>query len=279
MSKHTKTVAHWINEREKIRRFKEAGNKGPWTLDPILGQYRFCNVHREDDKVTRWIAHNWRNPHATSTMIVAAMVLARTVNWPPTLRAIGFPELWNNTNIIRVIQEQHSKGKAWGSAYIVSTNGHAIEKALYVVRDVCCPVAKGWQAPTANTLRAYYDRLRRFNGLGSFMAGQIVADLKNAPRHRLSTAPDWWTWATPGPGSMRGLSVYWDLRVAPGNFLTYLHKMEAEVEPLLDSNIAPLCSQDWQNVMCEFSKYHKAKEGYGRPKSDYTPTPNFPDAI
>src|SRR5262245_66683119 len=42
-------------------------------------------------------------------------------------------------------------------------------------------------------------------GLGSFMKGQIIADLKYLPFMR--EVDDWWTWATPGPGSMKGLNI------------------------------------------------------------------------
>jgi len=49
----TKELVKFIKERESIRLKKEAGKPRPWTKDPILGNYRFCNVHREDDRVTR----------------------------------------------------------------------------------------------------------------------------------------------------------------------------------------------------------------------------------
>lgn len=273
-------VAYWITEREKIRVKKASGTPPPWTKDPILRRYRFCNVRREDDKVTRWIAHNWRNPHVGSPLFVAAVVLARMVNWPPTLTKIGYPEPWDTDSIVAKIQACEKVGKAWSSAYIVSTNGRAINKALYVVRDVCRPVAKAWHGhPASNTLAAYYDKLRGFNGLGSFMAGQVVADLKNAPAYRLSTASDWWTWATHGPGSLRGLTAYHGERISKEDFRPALAQMIKEVLPLILGNVKPMCAQDWQNVMCEYSKYVKTKEGYGRPKADYTPSANFPDFV
>jgi len=45
----------FIQEREKIRKFKEAGYERPWTEDPILQEYRFTNIWRQDDKVTKLI--------------------------------------------------------------------------------------------------------------------------------------------------------------------------------------------------------------------------------
>ena len=44
---------YWINERHQIYLRKQADPKGwPWTSDPILQEYRFCNVFRELDTVT-----------------------------------------------------------------------------------------------------------------------------------------------------------------------------------------------------------------------------------
>ena len=41
----------WVSERESIR-------IGLGSDDPIMNTSRFCNVHREDDKVSKWIFNN-----------------------------------------------------------------------------------------------------------------------------------------------------------------------------------------------------------------------------
>ena len=46
----------WCCERQSIFIKKESGAAKPWTADPILRDWRFTNVRREDDKTTRWIA-------------------------------------------------------------------------------------------------------------------------------------------------------------------------------------------------------------------------------
>ena len=46
---------YWQVEREQIRLRKEVQkNPPPWTNDPILQQFKFCQVFREDDRTTRW---------------------------------------------------------------------------------------------------------------------------------------------------------------------------------------------------------------------------------
>src|ERR1700730_3740631 len=44
----------WCRERHSVFEKRLAGQQFPWTDDPILTEYIFCNVFREQDKVTRW---------------------------------------------------------------------------------------------------------------------------------------------------------------------------------------------------------------------------------
>ena len=77
-------LIYWINRREAIRELKESGAPKPWSQDPVFQVTYFCNVRREDDRVTKWIADRWRkgdNPN-----LEAAMVLARMFNLPSHLK-------------------------------------------------------------------------------------------------------------------------------------------------------------------------------------------------
>lgn len=271
-------AANWIIERERIRLRKEAGDPLPWTKDPILAAYRFCNVHREHDAVTRWLNTNWR-PFYAHENYIKATALARLVNWPPTLSAMGFPTTWDEARMVGVIESR--LGKAWGSAYIVSTNGKPINKALYVVKHVSGQVA-GSLAYRKNyrSLKSLHTALQTVSGLGSFLAAQIVADVKNTAGHQLAQADDWWIWAAPGPGSLRGIRRYFHGKGLPDHdFLVSLHVMRLEVEPLLPSWISPMCAQDWQNCCCELDKYWRTQSGEGRPKAYYSPNPDFSNGL
>jgi len=77
---HHQPLVAWISEREAIRVRREAGQPKPWTDDPILQEGRFCNIRRENDRVTCWIAQNWREPHADDPELWFAMAVARLVN-------------------------------------------------------------------------------------------------------------------------------------------------------------------------------------------------------
>jgi hypothetical protein len=106
-------------------------------------------------------------------------------------------------------------------------------------------------------------------GLGTFMAAQIVADLKYTPL--LMNTIDWYEWAAPGPGSMRGLNMVMDFEPTsnwpPGEWLKALQSLNEQVTPVLEQlGIDKLHNQDLQNCLCEFSKYEKTRLGMGRPR-------------
>src|SRR5690606_23621509 len=117
----------WMLARHSIYEQKATGYAKPWTGDPILQQWRFGNVYRELDKETVAIKKLWRDPYRDEPDLWFAMVVARLVNWSPTLRELGYPaSRWNPEKFVKTIQGiQQRGGKAWGGAYIVSTNGES----------------------------------------------------------------------------------------------------------------------------------------------------------
>lgn len=269
-----KEVAYWVNERERIREAHDAGLPRPWTNDKIFRKYRFCNVRREDDKVTRWVKKHWRDPYSGHPNMVMAMLLARMVNWPPTLHHIGFPKVWHPQRVIDAIHSM--EGKAWSAAYIVSTCGESMDKAAYVVRTVNLLQGRaGYYPRTGDTLAAVWTRLCGIKGLAAgFIAAQVVADLKYDLQNPLSDASDWWTWAVPGPGSKRGLNRFCN---RPTNAPWKLKEWQDCLAQMIDQ-VAPhvvgggrIHAQDWQNTMCEYDKYMRVKLGEGVPRKGYAP--------
>lgn len=270
-----KIVAYWMEEREKIRLAKEAGEPAPWTFDPILAAFRFCNVRREDDRVTRWIKQNWRDPYAGHRNMLTAMVLARMVNWPATLEDIGFPEDWGPAYIeraSRLMRARAERGeKLWTSAYMISTAGARRNKVDHVLAVVGRAHENNWRVVQQTALEEAWLSLKEVNGLGPFLAAQVVADYKHVPGSTLENAKDWWTWAAPGPGSERGLR--WlagrERPVPAYEFLSLLRMEWEKIKPMIPQSLAGISMQDAQNVMCEVSKYVRVRDGGSRPRNRY----------
>lgn len=54
-------LSWFVRERVSIWKKKVSGEASPYTEDPILQNYRFCNIFREFDRQTMEI-HEWLNP-------------------------------------------------------------------------------------------------------------------------------------------------------------------------------------------------------------------------
>lgn len=278
--------AMFIIARDAHRIFKETGKwpkhfAGP---DPIIAKYRFCNVRREDDYVTRWIKDNWRNGHDGYGLeeenydpdLWFAMCVARLFNEPATLEAIGYPVPWKPEQTKRTLQSRKAAGmKIFNAAYIVSTNGRAMDKIDYVIQHVLNPL---WAARKRlrydyESLLSWHELLMEFNGFSGFMAAQVVADVKHSVPWE--NASDWHSFAASGPGSRRGLNRVMG-RAVSASWKEYewhdtLTKLRDKVLPLLPVPIHALDAQDIQNCLCEYDKYERARLGEGEPKQLYKP--------
>ena len=266
----------FIEERAAIRDRRLAGKPKPWTKDPIMQAYRFCNVEREHDTVTQWVAESWRAPNAADPDLWFAMVVARLVNTPATLRSLGYPVPFRAARFVGTIQQLQAAGlQAYSGAYIVSTNGHAMNKAEYLSEHVLAPLwaaRKVVRPRVGEALFQFCARLMAHNGMAGFMAGQVVADVKyTAP---LSHAHDWWNWAVSGPGSRRGmnriLNVPKDAPCKEDVWRTHVGMLREIVHVArLAKSRTPLHAQDVQNCLCEFDKIERVRLGEGRPRSTY----------
>lgn len=264
-------LLHWICERECVRINKEGDKPKPWTTDKILQNYKFCNVKREDDRVTKWVHENWLYPYAKSADVAFAMCVARHFNWPETLSAVGFPNIWDPEFVRTVLKNRRDKlgKKIYTGAYTVSTCGRAMDKIDYSIDIVLSPLWLALRAPErGETLQSYWSQLCKYEGFASFMAGQVVADLKFiAP---LESASDWYSWAPLGPGSIRGLNRYFD---RPLNYNVGqergLEEMREIQSMIFEHTGLKLALHNVQNCMCEFDKYCRLAYENGKVRSKY----------
>ena len=109
------------------------------------------------------------------------------------------------------------------------------------------------------------------NGMGNFMAAQVIADCKHT--RLLSNAPDWWDWCAPGPGSQRGLSRLLGMGDEFQHFRadTFIEKLSQLRKEIQHEIKIKLCLQDLQSCLCEFDKFERTLWGEGRPRSRYKP--------
>lgn len=279
-------LLYWINERELIRKAKEAGAGRPWSHDKVMQETYFCNVRRNDDKVTKFILDYYRD-WATHLAIEYNTIFARCVNLPSTILKVGYMRNHNELLTEKLLSAARSDyGKVFNGAYIFSTNGISMDKCEYLSRVVLRGAAAALGVPGVSpveprgalfaacrggssppTLAGCHGALMQLHGLGSFMAAQVVADLKYLPGHPLNNAVDFMSWAAPGPGSLRGMKwLVGDFK--PSQFLPILTDLRWKVDESKVLN-EPISAQDLQNCLCEFDKFMRVKNGVGRSKRKY----------
>lgn len=298
-------LLYWIEEREQIRERKERGVLPPWTTDPILREYRFCNVRRSHDRVSRWLLQNVltaeRFQEAGFDSFVMFTALCRWINWPPTIKFFMDCQLWparrpNWKSIIKALEclkanepppiwssssNGNTKRKVWTGAYMITARGAqpGQSKAEFIVNDV---LRAGLDAKVRKRLKeafqsgskqAAWEILTERNNWGAFMAGQVVDDWSWTPL--LWKAKDQYSWAPQGPGSVRGLNRLLGLplrtRHSQDAWLMQLRGLRMAVINELGKQFRCMTLHDVQNCLCEYFKFSQVKLGLGKPRSIYRP--------
>lgn len=262
---------------------KENGFPKPWSDDRVFQTTYFCNVHRENDKVTRWI-RGFTAGRSDHNLFEYNIALFRFLNFPATIEEVGFKD-HHFPNILETqLNNRAARGeKVWGNAYVITTHGQKMAKATYLAHDVLGKLyerlegvrsaCRGGTSPP--TCSGASKALQYIDGIGSFLAGQIVADLKNSPGHPLYNAEDKATFVEPGPGSIRGCAWFagvsgeYIAKAGPSYFKDYFPQVRGYVDANWPEEVPRVDNQDLQNCLCEFDKYMRVRNGTGRSKRGY----------
>lgn len=287
--------AYWITEREIMRKRKEEGASYPYSRDPVMAGTRWCNVRRMDDKVSIWLMQNWYpgpllSRDMPARMLVASALAARMINRPETLAHITGGKVclaWDYERFHKRMYEVKASGQpVFTNAYIINgaSGGPKIEQVLNAIDK--CYKTKPFHFLSLASMRETATALHSLPGVGSFIAGQVVADLRWVLD---ATDEGFWAdrmvWAPPGPGSSRGMKYLTGLAGATDmegrgkdmsekQFLQYLPELvklasrHPKVRPVFEDR--KLEAHDIQNTLCELSKYIRVSNG-GHAKNKYPP--------
>jgi hypothetical protein len=285
-------LLYFIWEREAIRLARDNGHTAPWTNDPILGKYKFTNIHRVDDRVSQWVLHNLINPYEEREDLWFTLLIGRLINWPPTLAALleqgvipCAPAEFDADEFVAVVEGcKQTQSKVYSGAYMVyptkmdpgGNKSQAIAKHI-IGAAVEKADAISYEATRADrTIEQFVTVMSRCFGISTFMAGQVAADLTYSLKH-MGRAPDLFTYAPIGPGSSRGLNYLLNRAPSAGwtqeHFNRELTKIHLAIIDELD--IDDMTLHDVQNCMCEYSKYCRTVLGEGKPKTTYQPEREF----
>lgn len=290
------SLLYFVWEREVVRIAKLGGGlpREKWTNDPVLRKYKFTNIRRRDDRVSQWMIENIIKPNEKDTDLWFTLLIARIVNWPPTLDRLLYEEVipcapgdFNAREFVRVVEGfKKESPKVYSGAYMIyptklspgesksySISKHIIGDVVKRAEDIDYAL---WRQDKEPSVERFVQALSAAYGISTFMAGQVAADLTYAKNH-LDQAVDLYTYAPMGPGSTLGLNYLRGRKPYAGwsqlEFNRELQVVNQHIKDLLD--IHDLTLHDVQNVMCEFSKYCRAVLNAGKPKTVYQPETEF----
>jgi hypothetical protein len=287
--------AYWYlaAERQRIFLRRVAGEPGPWTDDPILREYKFCNSYRASDRVSQFLIRDViYGSDVASDDLLMRIVLFRLFSKVETWRALE-DELGPLTRatlrgrrLAETLARLQDAGPIYTSAFILCANkAFGFERKylnhLELVRTMFRRGALPLAIARARSLRDLYTALLAYPLLGPFMSYQLAIDINYSPLTDFSE--DDFTVA--GPGAERGIR-----KVFPGarrrDFAPIIHWMAAhqqeeaarlgiELPTLFDR---PLQAIDCQNLFCELDKYARVRfpeltSNRRRIKATFRPSP------
>ncbi len=258
----------WIRDREAIRKAKESGAPKPWTADPLLRDYRWCNVRRMDDRVSRALFEHWYSRNGDRLSSLKRALFARLFNWPESLDAI----VDNPDNARELLLSRAQQGrKVFGGAYVIP--GVPGRGKVDSICDLIDYIGSRERFVMRSSMRETWFELTKFDGIGSFLAGQVVADLAHLPDGRQWEDAD--RWAPLGPGSARGINrlrgLPKDRSVLQADFDRLLPELTAVLRPHIEEiwTDRQLQAMDIQNCLCEFDKTRRLQMKEGKVRARY----------
>jgi hypothetical protein len=290
---------YWTFAARRQAAFEQrlAGEPAPWTDDPILQIYKFCNVFRATDRVSQYMIRGVAYAaDAGSTddlifQIVAFRTFSNIATWESLRRKFGeAPKLTHlrSTGFETALdQAKAENGGLYTGAFILCANkafgydekhrNHvALFRYMFFEQDLAARI-RG-----ASSLEAVVHVLQSFPLMGPFMAYQTAIDLNYS--EVLGFSENDYTQA--GPGALRGLKKAFVTLgdYTPSEAIQWMVDRQADDFERLGLTFNGLFGRwlhaiDCQGLFCELDKYCREAAPHlssnrSRIKARFSPSPN-----
>ena len=271
--------ANYLNEREWMRiKREELKQPPPWTEDEILANFRFTNIHREDDKVSRQLLGHM-DLTAPLPIILFNAVLFRSFNSVVGFEACGgWTTEWDrDATLVRANEAYENGASMFGNAYLITNSlTKGAPKHVYFInlmediwndRETLVELIQ-----SCNSLQETMQLFTGYPGYAEFLGYELALDMEMVGI--LINPKDKHTWANPGPGARRGLNYVHgrdkNYKQPTSDFLDEMKVLYEEAEYFLEPHI-DLDHFDMrciENGLCETGKYYSVLQT-GRAKRRY----------
>ncbi|UYN82917.1 MAG: hypothetical protein KIT89_09370 [Microcella sp.] len=260
-------------ERQKAFEARVSGAPWPWTHDPILQEFKFCNVFRAADRVSQYMIRDVAYKQDDSTpqdrlfQIVAFRTFSNIRTWNSvTTKLERSPRLQDlaDGSFERALSETRAEnGGLYTGAFILCATdayGQSLKHLNHVslFQHMFLMESLADRLLAAASLESIYLMLHEFPLMGDFMSYQTAIDLNYSEPINFSEND----FTQPGPGAVRGIKkVFLDLNgLSPREAIMWMvDHQEAEFDRLgYEFNGLwgrRLHAIDAQGLFCETDKY------------------------
>src|SRR6266853_1843913 len=165
---------------------------GPWTGDPILREFKFCNVHRAADRVSQYMIRDvcYHDEPCTDEdrlfQIIAFRTFSKTATWRAVRDILGrYPildDLADGSFGSALDQARQRNGGLYTGAFILCATDAYGQSAKHrnhieLFRHMFLHNQLGGKLQEARSLREVYELLHGYPLMGDFMSYQTTIDL------------------------------------------------------------------------------------------------------
>lgn len=264
---------HFASERQCAFMRRVAGETWPWTDDPILQTYKFCNVYRAADRVSQYMIRDVCyhsepcTPEDRLFQIVAFRTFSKTETWRSLQAFLGrYPtldDLADGSFTEALNRAKAENGGLYTGAFILCATdayGQSLKHLNHVelFRHMFLADGLAERLLDASSLRGVYDLLHGYPLMGDFMSYQTTIDLNYSDLINFSENE----FTQAGPGALRGLKKVFESLgdYTPTEAIQWMVENQASEFERLDLPFdglwgRPLHAIDCQGLFCETDKY------------------------
>ncbi|QQR82777.1 hypothetical protein IPJ70_01560 [Candidatus Campbellbacteria bacterium] len=269
-----KEISWFIEERNNIWKRKIIGEKPPYTKNPILSTYRFCNIFREFDRQTIEF-HELLNPIRNNFPLwLLNMFYCRMVARTTTVTSVGLLSFDQKENIKLYEGLMASPRPRFGTPYVfpisviqksnTPTREKFISQHLPTVIKLIAKEIATWKH------KSVYDGveiiLPLFKYNLRFLWTEVLIDIS----YQFPQYINLFGRFPIGPGSAPTMR-----RINPAKDPTLLVKdlslLPINTDLTFNRKQLRLSAENWEGIGCEYRKYTNLKAGRGR-RRIYKPT-------
>ena len=259
-------------ERQNIFWQKQEGKQPPWTKDPILQTYKFCNSYRVNDRVSQYLLKKviYNGKKYSDNDMIFRIILFKLFNKESTWELLisNFKDItlstFNIKEYSKILEQAISNGiKIYNDAYISCANkafgyDRKHDNHLALLNKMFNEDKIGNKIIKCKTMEEAFNIIKSYPLIGNFMAYQLVTDIN------YSEVVNWQEneFTVAGPGSLRGIKKCF---IDKGNMtnediIRYMYEHQEEEFKRLNLNFRPIGTRklqliDCQNLFCELDKY------------------------